>query len=67
MRILIDIDTCTACRLCYDTLPTVFADRGDGIPITLPMKNFPDRNFVEAIKEVMESCPSNSIQMEEVG
>nr|BAL54557.1 ferredoxin [uncultured Aquificae bacterium] len=67
MRILIDIDTCTACRLCYDTLPTVFVDRGDGIPIALPMKNLPDRNFVEAIKEVMESCPSNSIQMEEVG
>ena len=67
MRILIDIDTCTACRLCYDMLPTVFADRGDGIPIALPIKSLPDTNLLEAIKEVMESCPSNSIQMEEVG
>ncbi|MEZ0361110.1 MAG: ferredoxin [Hydrogenobacter sp.] len=67
MRILIDIDTCTACRLCYDTLPKVFADRGDGIPLVLPIKKGYDDHLKWAVREVMESCPSGSIQMEEVG
>jgi ferredoxin len=66
MRILVDIDTCTACRLCYDTLPQVFADRGDGIPIVwLRVKM--DDSLKISLLEVAESCPSNSIQLEEVG
>jgi ferredoxin len=66
MRILVDIDTCTACRLCYDTLPQVFADRGDGIPIVwLRVKM--DDSLKPSLLEVVESCPSNSIQLEEVG
>jgi len=66
MRILVDIDTCTACRLCYDTLPQVFADRGDGIPIVwLRVKM--DDSLKTSLLEVAESCPSNSIQLEEVG
>jgi len=61
MKILIDIDTCTACRLCYETLPNVFADRGDGIPLVIPFKKEPEQTLLEAIREVAESCPSNSI------
>ncbi|SNZ11965.1 ferredoxin [Hydrogenobacter hydrogenophilus] len=66
MRILIDIDTCTACRLCYDMLPQVFADRGDGIPIVWLRVKIDDP-LKSSLREVAESCPSSSIQLEEVG
>ncbi|MFN3870936.1 MAG: ferredoxin, partial [Aquificaceae bacterium] len=35
IKVKIDIDTCTACQLCYDRLPQVFTDRGDGIPLVI--------------------------------
>ncbi len=66
MKILIDIDTCTACRLCYDVLPQVFVDRGDGIPIVWLRVKIDD-SLKSSIQEVAESCPSGSIQLEEVG
>lgn len=61
MNLHIDIDTCTACKLCYDTLPQVFADRGDGIPLVISSALRVLLDLQEAIKEVAEKCPSGSI------
>ncbi|MFN3814283.1 MAG: ferredoxin [Aquificaceae bacterium] len=63
MRIYIDIDTCTACELCYDTLPQVFANRGDGIPLVIPSALRVLLSLQEAIKEMEEKCPSGSIHV----
>jgi len=59
VSIKIDIDTCTACELCYDRLPEVFVDRGDGIPLVIIRG--PIENVYEDILQVAEDCPSGSI------
>ncbi|MCS6957226.1 MAG: ferredoxin [Aquificaceae bacterium] len=59
LNIKVDIDTCTACQLCYDRLPQVFVDRGDGIPLVI-LRTTVDEVYQELIK-VSEDCPSGSI------
>ncbi|MEJ7620119.1 MAG: ferredoxin [Aquificaceae bacterium] len=59
VSIRVDIDTCTACELCYDRLPEVFVDRGDGIPLVII--RVPIENVYEDILQVAEDCPSGSI------
>ncbi|MCS6997949.1 MAG: ferredoxin [Aquificaceae bacterium] len=59
LSIKVDIDTCTACQLCYDRLPSVFVDRGDGIPLV--MVKVPVEEVYEELLQVAEDCPSNSI------
>ncbi len=57
--IKIDEETCTACQLCYELLPDIFVDRGDGIPIVL-RKNI-NNQVLPRIEEVASDCPSSSI------
>ncbi len=59
VSVRVDIDTCTACELCYDRLPEVFVDRGDGIPLVII--RVPIENVYEDILQVAEDCPSGSI------
>ncbi len=59
ISLYIDEETCTACKLCYDTLPEVFSDRGDGIPIVLT-RNIREDLLVD-IEQVARDCPSNYI------
>ncbi|MFN3471759.1 MAG: ferredoxin [Aquificaceae bacterium] len=59
LKVEIDIDTCTACQLCYDRLPQVFTDRGDGIPLVI--FKVPIEDILEELLQVAEDCPSNSI------
>ncbi|SHK32815.1 ferredoxin [Thermocrinis minervae] len=63
MKIRIEEYTCTACELCYDRLPSVFSDRGDGIPIAVLRSPIDDRLKIEII-EIAEDCPSGSIILE---
>ena len=60
--IRIDIDTCTACRLCYEELPEVFSDRGDGIPIVY-VKVIREE-LIQRLYEIAQDCPSGSIIFE---
>jgi len=60
--IKIDIDTCTACRLCYEELPEVFSDRGDGIPIVY-VKVIREE-LIQRLYEIAQDCPSGSIIFE---
>lgn len=59
LSIKIDADTCTVCQLCYDRLPDVFVDRGDGIPIVMLKVSIWE--VCEELLQVAEDCPSNSI------
>lgn len=59
LSIKIDIDTCTACQLCYERLPEIFTDRGDGIPLVYI--RFSTEDMYEELLQVAEDCPSNSI------
>lgn len=59
LRLKVEIDTCTACQLCYDRLPQVFVDRGDGIPLV--MIKVPLEDVYEELFELAEDCPSGSI------
>ncbi|ADC89790.1 hypothetical protein Thal_1158 [Thermocrinis albus DSM 14484] len=62
MRILVDIDTCTCCQLCYEEAPEVFANRGDGYPLVIMREVIPP--FLEKVVWVAEACPSGSILLE---
>lgn len=59
ISIKIDVDTCTACELCYDRLPEVFVDRGDGIPLV--MIKVPIEQVYDKLLQTAEDCPSGSI------
>ncbi|SHK32844.1 ferredoxin [Thermocrinis minervae] len=65
----IDFDTCTACELCYDRVPEVYKNRGDGIATVV--NPGPDGWMVvpseleKDVKEVADECPSGSILIEE--
>jgi ferredoxin len=65
----VDPDTCTACELCYDRVPEIYKNRGDGIADVVSPG--PDGYMVvppelEAeVKEVTDECPSGSIITEE--
>ncbi len=65
----IDKDTCTACELCYDRLPEVYKNAGDGIadvvnPDDEGWMEVPDEH-AEEVKELADECPSGSILVEE--
>ena len=57
--IKIDVDTCTACVLCYDRLPEIFVNRGDGIPLV--MIKVPIEQVYDKLLQTAEDCPSGSI------
>ncbi len=59
IKIEVDIDTCTACQLCYERLPEVFVDRGDGFPLVI-LKVSIDKVWDDLL-QVIEDCPSDSI------
>ncbi len=59
VSVKVDIDTCTACELCYERLPEVFVDRGDGIPLVFI--KVPIQKVYEKLLKVAEDCPSGSI------
>ncbi len=59
VSIRVDIDTCTACELCYDRLPEIFVNRGDGIPLV--MIKVPIEQVYDKLLQTAEDCPSGSI------
>jgi len=60
--IIVDIDTCTACGLCYEEVPEVFANRGDGLPIVYI--RFFKEDTLQRLQKVAQDCPSGSIILE---
>ncbi len=71
--VMVEQDTCTACELCYDRIPEVFKDVGDGIAdvVQYDIENdegkwmrVPD-DLADEVDEVADECPSGSIIVEE--
>jgi len=54
-------DGCIRCGLCPCTLPEVFAEDEDGFAY---VHKQPDSSLIEAVIELIESCPSGSIHKE---
>ncbi|HIP43417.1 MAG TPA: ferredoxin [Aquifex aeolicus] len=73
LKVRIDQDTCTACELCYDRIPEVFRNIGDGIADVVKYDVEDDEGRwmivpegLEAeVQEVADECPSGSIIVEE--
>lgn len=59
--IKIDDETCTACQLCYESLPYVFVNRGDGIPLVIK-KNLKE-SILPDIEKIAADCPASSIEI----
>ncbi len=57
--IKVDIDTCTACALCYQEVPEVFSNRGDGLPMVY-IRLFKE-DTLQRLLRVVQDCPSGSI------
>jgi len=58
-KVWINEDACTGCGLCEDTCPEIFE-------LNAKVKERTDFNeFEEEIKEAVESCPNEAIQLEE--
>jgi len=73
LKVRVDQDTCTACELCYDRVPEVFKNVGDGIADVVEVHiedgderwmNVPE-NLEGEVQEVADECPSGSIIVEE--
>ena len=73
-KVRIEYDTCTACELCYDRVPEVFKDKGDGIADVVRYDIEEDEEtkwmFVpddleDEVEEVADECPSGSIIVED--
>lgn len=73
LKVRVDQDTCTACELCYDRVPEVFKNIGDGIADVVEVHiedgderwmNVPE-NLEGEVQEVADECPSGSIIVEE--
>ena len=70
LRTKVDPDTCTSCELCYDRVPEVYKNRGDGIAeVVAPGADgwmMVPAELESEVKEVTDECPSGSIITEEV-
>jgi len=74
LKVKVDQDTCTACELCYDKVPEVFRNVGDGIAdvVRVDIEDGDGRwmsvseDLSENVKDVADECPSGSIVVEEV-
>jgi len=66
VKVHIDQDLCTACSLCYERLPEVFQDSGDGIATVGENNEGCFCDNVDEIKEVADECPASCIIVEDV-
>lgn len=69
LKTKVDADTCTSCELCYDRIPEVYKNRGDGIAeVIAPSAGgwmIVPVELEKDVKEVTDECPSGSIITEE--
>lgn len=61
MTVKIDADLCTACGLCTDDVPDVFK-MGDDVAEVVQADVSPDME--DAVKDAVDSCPSEAIIIE---
>jgi len=68
VKVQVDKDLCTACALCYDEVPEVYEDSGDG---TAQVKAevggdgaIIEGDLAQRVLEVTEECPSGALVTE---
>lgn len=75
LKVSVDQDLCTACALCYDDVPEVYIDAGDGIAAvkeeiggdgTIIDCEELGKEICDKVLEVTEECPSGSLITEVV-
>ncbi len=75
IKVQVDQDLCTACALCYDEVPEVYEDAGDGIAAVKEEVGGDGavldcceigKDICERVLEVTEECPSGSLITEVV-
>ncbi|WP_457640768.1 ferredoxin [Persephonella sp.] len=68
VKVSVDEDLCTACALCYDELPEVYEDRGDGIAKVKDDVGGDgaviEGEIAEKASEISEECPSGALVTE---
>jgi len=75
LKVMVDQDLCTACALCYDDVPEIYVDAGDGIAAVkeevggdgaiLDCESV-GQDVCDRVLEVTEECPSGSLITEVV-
>jgi len=75
LKVSVDQDLCTACALCYDDVPEVYIDAGDGIAAVkdeiggdgavIDCEEL-GKEICDKVLEVTEECPSGSLITEVV-
>ncbi|NPA51704.1 MAG: ferredoxin [Aquificae bacterium] len=75
LKVMVDQDTCTACALCYDEIPEVYVDVGDGIAAVndeiggdgaiIDCSEIGE-DICERVLEITEECPSGSLITETI-
>jgi len=70
VKVSVDQDLCTACALCYDELPEVYEDRGDGIAKVKDDVGGDgaviEGEIAERAAEISEECPSGALVTEDI-
>ena len=75
LKVSVDQDLCTACALCYDDVPEVYIDAGDGIAAVKEEISGDGaiidceelgKEICDKVLEVTEECPSGSLITEVV-
>jgi ferredoxin len=56
----VDVDLCTGCELCVETVPDVFQMEGDVATVTDP-----EGATEEEIQEAIDNCPVEAITWQE--
>lgn len=57
---IVDVDLCTGCELCVETVPDVFQMEGDVASVSNP-----SGASEEEIQEAIDNCPVEAISWEE--
>ncbi|HEB29517.1 MAG TPA: ferredoxin [Spirochaetes bacterium] len=63
MKVSVDPDECTACGLCSDDVPDVFALDDDDEVVKVLQSDVP-ADLEDEVKQAAEDCPSEAIKLE---
>lgn len=70
VKVSVDKDLCTACALCYDEIPEVYEDSGNGIAQVKAEVGgegaIIEGDLAQRVLEVNDECPSGALATEVV-
>jgi len=66
VKVHVDQDLCTACSLCYERLPEVFQDAGDGIATVAPTTRVVSAITLTKLKRWPTSAPLPALSLKKL-